>query len=167
MDYPRWFLRRMLFITIGKGEADRVREFIVHGADPNWTTRRGTPALICAIRNRYIVESAVVKALLENGADPNATDTEGHTALHHARRRLAKFVGRPRAKPRRSPSLTPGGELRLQPHEWEFIDQMEKDHPGFAEDYLDQRRKAAERQFDTRGNLERIVPMLEAVTRNV
>lgn len=57
------------------------------------------------------------------------------------------------------------GELVLQEHEWEFIERMETEHPGFTDDYLEQRRKAAEKVFDPRSNLERIVALLESVQR--
>lgn len=160
-EFPEWFLRRLLFIRIGKGDAEQVREVISWGGDPNWKTRAGRPAMIKAVRG-MIVESAVVKALLDNGADPSVTDELGHTALDHARRRLAKYEGRPRKPARRSPSLSPGGELILTKREWNFIDKMEREHPGFADDYLHERRKAAERVFDTPGNLERIVKLLES-----
>lgn len=167
LKYPEWFLRRMLFITIYKGEGDRVREWIIEGADPNWLSPKGRPALIRAVRNS-IVEFDVVKALLDNGADPKATDELGCTALDHARRRLAKYDGRPRRKPRRSPSLTEHGDVILDPSENAHLDEIREKHPESADDfeqmYLEERRKAAERTFDTRGNLERIVPLLESVS---
>ncbi len=43
------------------------------------------------------------------------------------------------------------------------IDKVEAKDPEFAELYLDARRRAAERVFDNRGNLERIVKMLESM----
>jgi hypothetical protein len=99
--------------------------------------------------------------LLKHGADANVRDKDGLTALDHARRRLVKYEGRPRKPARRSPSLTPGGELRLRPLEWRAIERMEKKNPEFAEMYLRERRKVAERVFDDRGNLETIVEILE------
>jgi hypothetical protein len=78
---------------------------------------------------------------------------------------LAKYEGRPRKKPRRSPSLTPHGDVILRPAEHKFLDELMRAHPEEADrieaDYLRERRKAAERVFDTRGNLERIVELLE------
>lgn len=54
-----------------------------------------------------------------------------------------------------------GGELHLPPHEWAFIEQMDREHPDFTDDALAERRRVAERTFDTRGTLGRIVPLLE------
>ncbi|CAG0978928.1 hypothetical protein PHYC_01657 [Phycisphaerales bacterium] len=160
MKLPPKYVRRLFFIRVGKGDAEQVRETILWGADPNWKTKKGRPALVKAVR-QMIVEAGVVKALLDNGADAGATDELGQTALDHARRRLAKYEGRPRKPIPRSRSLSPGGELILPKWEWDHIDEMTREHPDYAEMYLDVRRKAAERVYDTRGNLERIVTLLE------
>ncbi len=40
---------------------------------------------------------------------------------------------------------------------------MSKDFPEFEMEYLEGRRKVAERVFDTRGNLERIVETLQRI----
>jgi hypothetical protein len=111
------------------------------------------------------IEHPVVTLLLARGADPNALDTFGLTALDHARRRLLKWSGKPYKKPRRSPSLTAGGELNLPDWEWAAIERMREKHPDFVEDYIEGRRIVAERVFDTRGNLEKIVDILGPVTR--
>lgn len=160
--FPMWLVRRLFFIRISKGDAEQVQETLDWGADPDWRTRKGTPAIVRAARTMG-AESAVVEVLLKAGADPAAADARGLTALDHARRRLLKYEGKPRRPPRRSPSLTPHGDLRLRPEEWEFIDKMTAKHPEFEEDYLRERRKVAERIFDPRANLERIVEMLEAL----
>ncbi len=159
-EFPEWFLRRLLFIRIGKGDAEQVREVLGWGADANWVTKKGRPAIVRALRVMN-VDAGVVTALLEHGADPHAVDELGHTALDHARRRLLKYEGKPRRPPRRSPSLTAGGELRLPPDEWEHIEEMEAAYPGFEEEYLEIRRKVAEKVFDPRGNLEKIVEILK------
>ena len=163
-EFPKWFLRRLLFIRIAKGDAEQVREVIGWGADPNWVTKKRRPAIVKSVRG-FSVDAETIKVLLDNGADPHATDEMGCTALDHAKRRLAKYDGRPRRPIRRSPSLTAGGELNLQEHEWEFINEMETKHPGFEDDYLESRRKAAEKVFDNRGNLQRAVPLLEAAMK--
>lgn len=160
MKLPPKYVRKFFFIRIGKGDAEQVRETILWGADPNWKTRKGRPAIVKAVR-QLIVEADVVKALLDNGADPDATDELGQTALDHARRRLAKYEGRPRKPIPRSKSLSPGGELILPKWEWDHIEEMTREYPEYADEYLESRRKAAERVFDTRGNLERIVALLE------
>src|SRR5690606_7704875 len=61
---------------------------------------------------------------------------------------------------------TAGGEVRLHPFENRALDRMRETHPDIAEEfeaeYLDSRRRVAERVFDTRGNLESTVPTLES-----
>jgi len=165
MDIPKPLLRKLLLIRIAKGDGPEVAEAIGWGADPNSRTGRGVPAIVRATRGSLIT-AAVVKALLEAGADPTATDPAGLTALDHVHRRLLKYEGKPRKPPRRSPSLTPGGEVKIQPEEWAELDRVEREHPEFAEEFIDNylaaRRKAAERVFDTRGELERMLALLTA-----
>lgn len=153
-----------LFNAIGMGDAELVAQVLAFGGDPNAADRRGNTALVRAVRG-MIVESSVVKVLLGAGADPSIPDAAGLTPLDHARHRLLRYDGKPRKAPRRSPSLTEHGDVRLQPHENEFLDDVRREYPDsadeFEEIYLQERRKAAERVFDTRGNLERIVGLLE------
>jgi hypothetical protein len=160
--------RKRLFRGIGMGVLRIVKDVLALGGDPNATDKHGRPALVRAVRGR-VVESSVVQALLDAGADPSATDDEGLTALDRARRRLLKYEGKPRNPPRRSPSLTAGGEVILHDFEIEALEEMYHTHPDLAEefeqDYLEERRRVAERVYDTRGNLERIVEMLETRAR--
>lgn len=160
VNLPPHILRRLFLIRLRTADADELREVILWGADPNWKSNQGTPALIWLVRG-FRVESAAVKALLDNGADPRATDSAGLTILDYARQRLARFEGRPRTPPRRSSSLSPGGELILPNWEWDSLEKDRDENPEFVEDYLEERRKVASRVFDTRGNLERIISMLE------
>jgi len=159
-EFPGWFVRSLFFIRIAKSDAEQVQETLNWGADPNWRTKKGTPAIVRAVRVMS-PEVALVQTLLKAGADPDAADSLGLTALDHARRRLLRYEGRPRRKPRRSPSLTAGGELNLHKEEWDFIEEIEAAHPGAGDEYLKERRKVAEKVFDPRGNLEKIVEVLE------
>lgn len=156
-----------LFRLIGLADPERVGECLRWGADPNARNPKGRPALTHAVRG-HTVEASVVRVLLEHGANPNNLDRFGMTALDHARRRLEKYEGRPRREPRRSPSLLPNGDVKISPAEGRWLDRMRERHPDSADEfelaYLEQRRKAAERVYDTRGNLEKIVEMLAPVT---
>ncbi len=160
-------LRRLLFVRIAKGDAEEVGEVLVWGGDPNSVSNKGTPAIIRATRG-FAPTAGVIRVLLDQGADPAVTDAEGRTALDHVRRRLAKYQGRPRKPPRRSRALTPGGELVLPEWKWKRLEH-ERANPDFGDDfvegYLEARRKAASRTFDTRSELEKMLPMLEAVEK--
>lgn len=155
---------KRVFRLIGLCCIERLTDVFDAGADPNCRNSKGRPALHQAVRG-ITVEWPVVRLLLDRGADPNGLDSFGLTALDHANRRLLKWAGKPYKKPRRSPSLTPGGELRLPEWEWKGIEEMREQSPEFAEDYIAERRKVAERVFDTRGNLEKIVDILGPLTR--
>jgi hypothetical protein len=169
-DLPAAFKRAMtkparVMNLIGMGDPDRLREVFDLGADPNCKDRSGRPALVRAICGST-VEASIVRVLLEAGADSRIPGPDGLAPLERARRRLLKYEGKPQRRPRRSPSLTPGGEVRLHRFENRALDRIRETHPdiaeGFEADYLEARRKVAERVFDTRGNLEQIVPLLEA-----
>jgi hypothetical protein len=159
-EMPDKFKRRFLILRVMKADAEQVEEVLSWGASANWCTKGGMPAIIRLVTNRTVMAD-VVKVLLKHGADPNVRDKDGLTALDHARRRLVKYEGKPRTPLQRSSSLTAGGELRLDEDEWKHIDEMKAEHAGAADIYLHERRKAAERVFDDRGNLERIVEILE------
>lgn len=156
---PPKMLKRLLFIRIAKGDAEEVQEVLDWGADPNWTSPKGRPALVRAVRGLSI-NADVVGVLLRAGADACSRDQLGETALDRVSKRLARYQGRPRKVPARSRSLTPGGELRLPESEWKYIESMETEHPGFEEVYLASRRKAAERVCDPRMHIERAEQLL-------
>lgn len=158
-------LHRLFFIRIAKGDAEQVEEVLSWGADPNWKSPGGRPALVRAVRG-ICISADVIRVLLEAGANPNERDQLDETALERVRKRLARYEGRPRIVPRRSRSLTPGGELILDKREWEFIESMESEHPGFEDEYLASRRKAAERVCDPRTQLERAEALLSARTKS-
>lgn len=170
ITFPEPHLRKLLFIRIGKGDAEQVEEVFGWAASgeirkrlANATTRAGDPALFRAVRG-LCISAGVVEVLLKHGADPTATGRAGLTPLDHARRRLLKYEGKPRKKPRRSPSLTPGGEVILNSFEHRMLDEMADLGQEFLDTYLEERRKAANRVFDPRGELERIVELLEPIS---
>ncbi len=155
--------RRRFFGSIRVGDAERVRELLAEGMDPNTCNRHGRPALIVAAR-ALIPESVVVDALLDAGADPQATDADGRTALDYARRRLARLGPGP-DHVHRSPTLDEHGNVRLSEEEREMIAEWHRDAPETAaeieEIYTQERRKAALRQFMPRRELRIIVRRLE------
>ncbi len=106
-EMPDKFKRRFLILRVMKADAEQVEEVLSWGANANWCTKGGMPAIIRLVTNRTVMAD-VVKVLLKHGADPNVRDQNGLTALDHARRRLVKYEGKPRKPPWRSPSLTPG-----------------------------------------------------------
>lgn len=161
IELPPKYLRRFLFIRIGKGDAEQVQETLDWGADPNWLSPKGRPAIVRAVRG-ICISADVVRVLLEAGADPSVRDQLGETALERVRKRLARYEGRPRRTPKRSSSLTPGGELILPKREWKFIEEMEAEHAGFEELYLETRRKAAEHICDPRSQIELAETLLAA-----
>ena len=155
---------KRVFRLIGLCCIERLTDVFDAGADPNCLNKKGRPALHHAVRG-LTIEHPVVTLLLARGADPNGLGSFGLTALDHANRRLLKWAGKPYKKPRRSPSLTAGGELNLPNWEWAEIEKMREEHPDFVDFYIEGRRKVAERVFDTRGNLEGIVDILEPLTK--
>jgi hypothetical protein len=172
-DLPMHLKRKLIapvrvFRLIGLGDPERLRECLALGADPNCRNPRGRPALVHSVRG-YGVEAPITKVLLDFGADPAARDMYGMTALDHVRRRLAKYEGRPRRAPRRSPSLLPNGDVKLHRFESRWLDKLHEEHPDSADEmellYLEERRRVAERVYDTRGNLEKMEAMLAAVTK--
>ena len=157
--------RRRLFNAIGVGDIERVREVLALGIDPNIRDQRGQPAIVQTAR-AMVPESGVVDALLEAGVDPNAADDSSLTALDYARRRLARLGPGP-DRPTRSKSLDAHGNLVLDAEEKEFLEKVRREHPDsadeFAEIYLQERRKAALRQFMPRRELRIIIDRLESL----
>jgi ankyrin repeat protein len=62
------------------GNAERVKELLKKGADPNTKDKKGRTPLHWAAPYKGHVE--VVKLLLEHGADPNIKNKYGRTPLH-------------------------------------------------------------------------------------
>ena len=161
--------RRSMFNAIGMGNAEIVRECLEAGVDANARTPKGRTPLIKAVRT-LVVESVVVDVLLDHGADPRLTDGEGHTALDYARRRLERLGPGP-DKISKSRSLDEHGNLRLTSEETQRVEQfaaeLRESDAQLAEEYLDiymqERRKAAVRQFMPRRELRIIIQRLEEV----
>ena len=157
--------KKRLFNAIGVGDIERVQEVLALGIDPNTRDQRGRPAIVKAARAR-IPESGVVDALLDAGADPQAADDSGLTALDYARRRLARLGPGP-DRPTKSQSLDEHGNLVLDDDEQEFLEQIRREHPDQADEitdvYIQERRKAALRQFMPRRELRIIIDRLESL----
>ena len=162
MNMAAWNLRRM-FNFIRMGDPDRTREMLEAGVDPNSRNKRGRPAIIVAVRS-LILDSGVVDALLDAGADPNAADENGLTALDYARRRLARLGPGPDPV-HRSSSLDAHGNLVLDEEEKAMMEEFRAASSRFGEEaveiYMQERRKAALRQFMPRRELRIIIQRLE------
>ena len=159
-----WLLRN----ACRKGDPEQVQERLDWGIDPNCTTKKGRTPLIVNIRSAT-PNAAVVRALLKAGADPTLIDHSGLSALDYARRKLARMNQRPRKPPEKSPSLDENGQLILADYEQEMFDDVRKNHPDiateFITDYIKERIKVAKRVFNDPAEVEQIVEVLEAATQ--
>jgi uncharacterized protein len=63
------------------GDVERLRELLVHGADPDSRDAHGWTPLMFAVVGRH---STAIEALLLSGADPNLRASDGGTALMKA-----------------------------------------------------------------------------------
>jgi ankyrin repeat protein len=63
------------------GDAERVKELLKKGANPNIKNEKGRTPLHAAAYKGHV---EVARLLLEHGADPNTQDKDGNTPLHWA-----------------------------------------------------------------------------------
>lgn len=61
------------------GLSEQVQDMLAAGMDPNWRSKEGGTALLCAASAGEVL---TVKMLLEAGADPNVPTELGCTSLH-------------------------------------------------------------------------------------
>ena len=158
----------LLRLAAERGDAEQVRERLSWGIDPNSVNTKNRTPLICNVA-KVVPNAGVVQALLAAGTDPHHTDLKGLTALDYANRKLARINQRPRKPPRKSPSLDENGQLILAPFEQEMLDEVRRDHPGhakeFVNDYIRERIKVAKRVFNDPEQIEQIVELLEQAMR--
>lgn len=156
-----WLLRN----ACRKGDVEQVQERLDWGIDPNCTTKKGRAPLTVNVRSST-PSAAVVQALLKAGADPTTIDHLGLSALDYARRKLARLTAKPRKPPEKSPSLDENDQLILADYEQEMLDDVRKNHPDiakeFVNDYIKERIKVAKRVFNDPAEVEKIVELLEA-----
>jgi hypothetical protein len=161
---PNWPNRR-LFNAIMAADANLAREILEGGADPNACNDEGTPAIIEAVRT-LVPDSGVIDALLDAGADPHVADETGLTALDHARRHLVE-LGPGADEMTKSRSLDADGNLILSDAEKAFIEELRKAGGDRGDEgvemYIQERRKAAVRQFMPRRELRIIIERLETL----
>jgi ankyrin repeat protein len=155
----------LLRLAARRGDAQQVAERLSWGIDPNGESKKGRTPLICNLISSS-PSAAVVEALLKAGANPHHVDHKGHTALDYANRKLARLNLRPRRPPRKSSSLDENDQIILAPFEQEMLDEVRRDHPEWAKDfvntYMKERIKAAKRVFNDPEQIERIIDLLEA-----
>jgi hypothetical protein len=158
----------LLRLAAGRGDAEQVAERLSWGIDPNCQSKTGRTPLICNVTSS-VPSSGVVTALLTAGADPHHMDHKGLTALDYANRKLARINLRPRRPPRKSPSLDENDQLILAPFEQEMLDEVRRDHPDWAKEfvtsYIKERIKAAKRVFNDPAEVERVIDLLETAMK--
>ncbi|RJP41935.1 MAG: ankyrin repeat domain-containing protein [Phycisphaerales bacterium] len=155
---------KMLYLAAQRGDADLVAERLSWGIDPNCASLRGRTPLIANVRGPC-PSVRVVRELLAAGADLTQPDETGACALDYARRKLARLQGRPDRAARTAPSLDENAQLQLGPEEQAELDRLRRECGGQDRDYLHtwwhERLRAARRLFNDRGQVERIVELLE------
>ena len=165
----RHLFERLLRLASDKGEVDQVEERLSWGIDPDCRSPKRLRTPLIRSCTSYCPMANVVEVLLKHGADPSLMDDTGLSAIDYVRRRLIKYEGRPRKPIRKSPSILPNGDIQLSEHDHDMIDMIRENHPKDADKYeliyLEERRRAAEKVFDTRGELEKILPLLEKVEK--
>jgi hypothetical protein len=156
---------KLLYLAAQRGDADLVAERLSWGVDPNCASSRGTTPLIANIRG-CCPNVATVRALLKHGADPSLIDHNGLSALDYARRKLARMQLHNVPRPRKSPSLDENDQLSLGAEEQAELDRFRRENPDldreFFRVYLQERKRAAQRQFNDPEQVEQIVAILEA-----
>ena len=156
---------KLLYLAAKRGDGDQVAERLTWGIDPNCASARGTTPLIANIRG-FCPNVATVRALLKHGADVGLMDHSGLTALDYARRKLARMQLRGMPRPRKSPSLDENNQLQLSVEEQAELDRWRSEHPDldreFLRLYLQERKRAALKQFNDPEQVEQIVAILEA-----
>jgi hypothetical protein len=158
---------KLLWLAAQRGDADLVAERLSWGIDPNCRSKKtGSTPLIANVRS-FCPSAATVRALLTAGADPHLTNLAGLTALDYARRKLARLQAKGTRKPRKSPSLDENDQLILSPGEQAELDQIrrEVDDPEFIRIWWQERLRAARRVFNDPDQVEQIVSLLEAASK--
>lgn len=167
MNQKLWPNRRF-FNAIMAGDANLAREVLEGGADPNACNDEGTPAIIETVR-MMVPDSGVIDVLFDAGADPHVADETGLTALDHARRHLVD-LGPGADEISKSRSLDADGNLILSDEEKAFIEELRKAGGDRGDEgveiYIQERRKAAVRQFMPRRELRMIIDRLEGLSRD-
>ena len=89
--------------------------------------------------------------------------------VFHKRHTGEKSNLRPRRPPRKSPSLDKNGQLILAPFEQEMMDEVRREHPDWAKefitDYIKERIKVAKRVFNDPVEIEKSIDLLEAALK--
>ncbi len=159
---------KLLFLAAKRGDADLVAERLSWGVDPNCTFAKGRTPMMANVRNSS-PSAATVRALLKHGADPSAMDEAGLTALDYARRKLVKLQARPDELILKSPSLDENNQLQLGPDEQKELDDMRREFPDLDREFFrlwwQERLRAARRVFNDPAQVEQIVEILEAASR--